>query len=126
MYAQAQMKSLMRVESADHVMHITDQMLSEGHASTLAQMPPTSTFETVNARSAQDTSELTPLEEAASEINAMLDNSSTIEVSAKTARFALEHSQAMSNVQPTSAAPVKSSPLKVPAKIALRTPDPQL
>jgi len=124
--AQAQMKSLTRMESADHVIHTTDQMALEENVSTLAQMPPTSTFQTVIARSAPDTTELTLLEEPVSEINAMLDNSSTPEVSAKTARFVLELCLEMSNAQPTSAAPAKSSPLKVHAKSANHTQDPQL
>ena len=53
-------------------------------------MQHTSIFLMVHARSAHDSIDLMILEESASEINAMIDNSSTTVVYAKTAQLAQE------------------------------------
>ena len=76
---------------ADHAAPTQDQTTSEEHALTPAQIRHTSTYITVNARSAQYISELIKSKETASEITASLpDNTSMPVVSANNAKPAQE------------------------------------
>ena len=89
-HAKMQTKWWMWTVFAEHAISTTEQTTLEENALTRVQMIHTSTCQMVNARSAQDSTELMLSRETASEINAMIDNTSTTVVSANHAQLAQE------------------------------------